>query len=439
MRLQAIALATLSWLTGMPPALEAQDPELPHADASKNAVTPLLRVEDLDALIRQCIGRFEASEGRTGRTLDLRPEGRFEFSEHGCLGASRYTGTSWWTSGSLTLQAEAEALVEDEPMQSSSRRFGPYVPVRCEDAIYLLEPDRLAEFCDAINSEGIEREDWSGRRPRRFLRREAPLGEPNAEGQLLMPADWSERVLPAPVSGRVVAFQPDGSASIDLGSVDGLRDGMQLTLHFVPNPDWAVPQGEPWYTTRLVRVREVSTHSSTIDPQLRKHAPLLGRIVTGRISTARPLPLELWRTTGRDRHLNYDPLPPLRGTSQEELERWTEQIRSTFSPGVPLEPELQAEFVDRLTPAFLNAIRGLHMGSSFDVSRVEAILSVWAGYRGQCIGERMLKLGWDPKFPPGTRDDIDDRITRIETFVMWWREMSADPQRLADFQRARKP
>ncbi|HZM01376.1 MAG TPA: hypothetical protein VFD43_14105, partial [Planctomycetota bacterium] len=152
-----------------------------------------------------------------------------------------------------------------------------------------------------------------------------------------------------------------------------------------------------------------------------------------------PLPLELWRSTASDPHLSIPPLAPLPGSSQADLDRWTAQIRDTFSPGVSIAEPLSPELLDALTPAFFNAMQGLDMSDGDDIRRASAILDVWHGYQARCSTKRLVRIEFDgdPGWDPDAR--TADRIWQVETFAMWWRDMSADPQRLADFRRGKSP
>ena len=435
---RAVVIAVVTGLLGGLGPAAALPQELPLP--AQGEVVPLRPepVSEATALEDDLVGRFLLGTGYTSWRIEIRPDGRFECLESGCVATHRYVGRVERDGEDLVLRSEASTdLRHDGGTVASSKTFGPYVPVRWGERLYLVGRDQGDEFCQAVNV-GSEPRSRSWGRGVEFILRDSDWDRA-AEGRPQVPAEWQGFLLPGPVIGRVTAVDPAGTATIDLGAADGLAAAMQLTLHFQRASDEGVADGQAWFTRTAVPVLDVEPGCARIVTRQSNPPPRVGDLVTGHIPVERPLPFEVWRAAGSTSRLTFDPLPPLPGTSADELERWTQQIKLTFSPGVPMERVLSARAVDELTPAFFNALRGLDMKSDSDVQRATAILEVWKAYRLRCPGQHGIRIDFTERSPTGWQADLASRIWQVETFVMWWREMSADPNRLADFQRGEAP
>jgi len=426
-----VVVAMLFWR--MPISSQAQELPQPKLTGA-TAATPLAPAVSAD----QVDGHFFCSDGYD-RQLDLELRvGRFILNRGSCTADIRYEGAIEWDGDGFVLTSETETdLRKTVPARASEKRFGPFVPVPWGERLYLVERDLADEYCSVINQGSEPRfVDWGSET--KFLLRDDDWNR-DAKGDPVVPEAWRHGLLPGPVVGHIVSVAPDGRAKLDLGLADGLREGTDLTLHFMTDADWAVPQGRPWFNHWLVRVENAQEHESTLAAMVNGKRPSVGQLVTGRIPTGPPLPLKLWRKAGEDTRLRFDPVPPLPTCSQELLDRWTAEIRDSLSPGRPIDGVLPVSSVDQMTPAFFNALRGLDMRSHFDVDKAQAILDVWKGYRSQCSDERNIKLELDEMPRMGPRCIVEERITKVETFVKWWREMTADPERFANYQRAQQP
>ena len=374
-------------------------------------------------------GSYRRGGGYGNTRLQIQIDGDFSLTRSGCTSSRRFRGRVRIQDGDLflTTSTVSDLRGEDGPV-ASDENFGPFVPVTWGDRLYLLEHQELDEFSAAVNA-GSEPSGSEWRQT--FMMRDGDWKRP-VEGLPRLPASRGRDVLAEPLVGHVVAVDPDGRAVIDLGSRCGVRPGMGLMLQMQRNDDWAVAEGAPWYFSWRATVVEVEQDSCVLET---KGGARRGQLVTARYPEDEPLPPGVWRTGGDDPRLSFDPLPPLSGTTADELDRLTARVKTTFSPGVPCERRLPPHEVDALTPAFLNALRGLDMSDEEDVRSASTILQVFRTYQSRCVTPRLIDLEF---VVDRTRDAdfaIAARIWQVETFVMWWREVSADPERLAAFQR----
>jgi hypothetical protein len=386
-------------------------------------------------------GVYSRGSAFTSTRLVINADGSAEWHDSGCTHATLYRGHLRSEAGVLHLEVTASVNERNADRAPALAEFDPVIPVKWGDRQYLISAAYFEYFCNAVNT-GLEPVQ-SGQR-RSYLLRESDE-QHEVEGLPDVPPAWRDRMLPAPVVGHVLSEEEDGSVTIALGRRDGVRAGMNLSVHHQPNSDWAVPQGGAWFYVSRLLVEAVEEATSTAkcsmsisDRAGRALRP--GQPVTGRIAE-KSLPLSAWRADQSDPRLTFEPLPPVLDVTGEQLAGWTASIRDTFSPGVALaESEEDATYwADALTPAFLNALRGLDMSEAGDVARASAIVAVWQGYLSRAGELRRLTIAVEPwAFPEdnGRGSRAAARITALETFVMWWRDMSADPTRFAAYRRA---
>jgi hypothetical protein len=96
----------------------------------------------------------------------------------------------------------------------------------------------MLSFCNAVNL-GLEpRTDIRGQFFLRRIREMTRAAPPPAKGAPGLPAPWEQFLLKRPLDGLLTAVVREGVVTINLGSEDGIRVGMELWV------DEAKPFGE---------------------------------------------------------------------------------------------------------------------------------------------------------------------------------------------------
>lgn len=177
--------------------------------------------------------------------LELRADGRFEFSWYGCLGEyDRNTGPYHVEKGRVVLFPEKPNIREG--FQGTPTRF---FPVPWGERLYLVEDERILEFCNAINQ---------GQEPRRkvhgmvYLRRgdeKKPVS-----GRPVLPKVWRDYLLETPLEGKVIDALGNRGV-VNLGKKHGLKVGMVLTDR--------ADENRPYVQLRVTEVMEESAKVET--------------------------------------------------------------------------------------------------------------------------------------------------------------------------------
>jgi hypothetical protein len=176
--------------------------------------------------------------------LSILPDGRYSFVSSGC------TGVHHRESGFVRAEDGQYVLSPSEPSEPSIKRN--FVLIGWGQRHYLIPPDEMQEFRDAIIEGREPREDAHGR----FYIR-LPIAA--ADGLPDSPPAWADALREGLLLGRVTEVSAQGiakvgRATVKLGAKEGLRDGDVLTVQ---------RQG-PSYVRRLFVV-SVAEHACVAD------------------------------------------------------------------------------------------------------------------------------------------------------------------------------
>jgi hypothetical protein len=163
-------------------------------------------------------------------SLALAPESGFVFSWHGCLGLYDLNyGDVAFTNGAVKLLFKYPNKQEGFKGIASE-----LLPVRWGRRHYLIAVDRIVDFTNAINA-GTE--PSSGRSESFLLRR----GDENraVAGRPTLPDEFLSYILAEPIKAKISSVEQTRVEQscrityvrIDMGSVEGLKQGMELYVH----------------------------------------------------------------------------------------------------------------------------------------------------------------------------------------------------------------
>ncbi|APW61578.1 hypothetical protein [Paludisphaera borealis] len=177
-----------------------------------------------------------ASRGRNWR-LSILPDGRYSFVWSGCLGVyHRESGSVIPVTGYLVLSPVKQ-------IEPRIKRI--FLPIRWGSRSYLIPPESLQEFCDAIINGDEPRHETEASR---FY----ALGlNVRVDGVPELPEPWAAYLRESAVFGAIVEATEGGRVRGDVGSADGLRIGSVLTVQ---------GRGDR-YRSRKLRVVAVDEHS----------------------------------------------------------------------------------------------------------------------------------------------------------------------------------
>jgi len=139
--------------------------------------------------------------------------------------------------------------------------------------------------------------------------------------------------------------------------------------------------------------------------------------------------------------LDFEPVPPLEGTTQEQLDEWTALVRSYFledpSPRTAKRLRTQLEQLDIVdaTPAFLNAIRGVDISKPLQIRNVWRLVEHWQEEQGG-----VLKFYFEGETSRDSKVDRNKRIIAIVGrgdepggWLGWWLGKKDDPQKIEKY------
>lgn len=192
------------------------------ASRSRNA-----SLEDGSITFKELIGEYYYGDGLGANcTLKLVKNGDFSFAWHGCLGlyATNYGGAKL-TNGLLILAPR-------KPNQDFGTSIA-FFPLRWGTRVYLVATNKLVDFCNCINDGSEPRVQCYGSH---YLR-EKDWDKP-VSGRPEIPVPWAEYLISKPIKGEIVYLVNNNEAWINIGSDNGLREGMTLTA-WKSNP-WTV-------------------------------------------------------------------------------------------------------------------------------------------------------------------------------------------------------
>lgn len=138
--------------------------------------------------------------------------------------------------------------------------------------------------------------------------------------------------------------------------------------------------------------------------------------------------------TPRDPVIAIAPLPPVPGTTEEQLAEWSALVRELYieDPSPKVMKKLKAQLAELdivdLTPAFVNAMIGLDMSNAIDIRNGGKLVDDWSHRQG-----RVLKFFFDLDASRVSQVDINKRVIVIEGWRTAFEKYTADPARLEKY------
>jgi hypothetical protein len=193
--------------------------------------------------LRDTSGHFERRWGQGFATLDILPDGRFAWTASGCWSYEKEYGFAKVVDGALRL----------EPIPRGGHEVNPYIldplyPIKWDKCTFLLAERQILEFCNTINQGPDPRTQITDDFYHQDQWRENEL-----EGLPVLPAEWNTYLLKNPVSATITQVGPDGSATINRGSQDGIKKGMHLKAHGVKGDEY------PYREVEIIAVEDRSS------------------------------------------------------------------------------------------------------------------------------------------------------------------------------------
>jgi hypothetical protein len=191
-------------------------------------------------------------------SLMLTPDGHFIRTVESATGTWGYEGSVEWKGDVLHLPRSPEIVGRGiiDPEAEGSYRM-----IEWGDRTYLIEDLYMLRFCNAVNAGAEPREEPEGG----YFRRNGDWLE-SASGPPGVPAPWTEMLLGSHLQGRIEELAADGGAWVGLGASDGLRPGMLLTLHDVPESQRFIDLGAPPTRQVTIELVTIEAHRSLIRP-----------------------------------------------------------------------------------------------------------------------------------------------------------------------------
>lgn len=189
------------------------------SDAAPKPCREADAMPDLNVGLEKVAGSYYLGDGLAANlTLVIKPTGTFTYHASGCL--------------RTYADVEARAFMRNRMLMLASGKSGSqgsetrFLPVRWGERLYLIEPERIVGFANAINAGYEPRTTAQGV----FYLRSGDFNKPVA-GLPKLPAAYREYLLARPVEARVVRLsgpEEDPTFELDAGRGQGLRPGMRL-------------------------------------------------------------------------------------------------------------------------------------------------------------------------------------------------------------------
>jgi hypothetical protein len=170
-------------------------------------------------------------------SLALAPESGFVFSWHGCLGLYDLNyGEVASTNGTVRL------LFRYPNDRKGFQGIAPeLLPVRWGERRYLIPTDSIVRFANAINAGTEPSSLFGGRSPYFLLRRGDE--KKKISGQPSLPDEYMRYILKDPIKAKISSVNESHvqqsrritSITLDVGSADGLMQGMELHIQSPSN------------------------------------------------------------------------------------------------------------------------------------------------------------------------------------------------------------
>jgi hypothetical protein len=165
-------------------------------------------------------GRYRSRWGNSALDVWLLPGGRYSRAGAGNFNYLRDCGHVALVRGELQFLPVPQGDRGVEELRE--RRL---VPVPWGARRYLIEPDAMASFCDAVNQGREPRQSSAGL----FLLRDGDW-RIGTKGLPDVPLEWRARLLGAPLAGAVVECVGEHRARINVGSKDGVYDELTFEV-----------------------------------------------------------------------------------------------------------------------------------------------------------------------------------------------------------------
>jgi hypothetical protein len=194
---------------------------LPAGDWDRNHRFPPPRADARVSFLRYAAEYYRGDGLGWRRNLALRVDGVYSLIESGC------TGVHDRESGYV---ADLDGLLSLTPTNlTEKKRPRVFHPVRWGPRVYLIEPDKMEAFCEAIRA---------GEEPRKEIRGAFYMGWdldqrsefPRVDGLPELPGEWVGFLRERVQTGSIVEVMPNHRLRIDLGREQGVSVGDQFAV-----------------------------------------------------------------------------------------------------------------------------------------------------------------------------------------------------------------
>ncbi len=206
----------------------------PAAVAASAARTKEIRRELRNLRSHDWAGEYYFGDGLgVNVSLASAPEGGFVFSWQGCLGLYDLNyGDVSFSDGKINLLPKYPNTRNGFEGMATE-----LLPVHWGERHYLIPADHVVEFTNAINA-GTEPSSLFGGRSGRFLLRRGDEKK-TVNGQPSIPDQYLAYLLPEPIKSKISSVEQTivqqsrriTSVKLDVGSAEGLKQGMELFVH----------------------------------------------------------------------------------------------------------------------------------------------------------------------------------------------------------------
>jgi hypothetical protein len=165
--------------------------------------------------LAEIAGEYVRSGRFDGRHLSILPDGRYSYFYRCCTGVGdREAGYA---------QRLGDTYLLSPTVANESKLERSFLPIRWKDRLYLIEPERMYEFCIAI----IDGDEPGNDGYENFYLR-SPIVP--VDGVPDLPEHWAMFLKQNLVIGRIVKIMEGGRVKIDLGSAKGIATGHVLAV-----------------------------------------------------------------------------------------------------------------------------------------------------------------------------------------------------------------
>jgi hypothetical protein len=190
----------------------------PGSDFDTTPRYPSSAVAGVD--LSRVAGDYYQGNGRRNWFLSVLPDGRYSFVSKGCVGILlREPGHATEVDGHIVLTPEKA---------NDSKYPRKWLPIRWGERTYLLWPDELPRFCEAILDGSEPRNELHGNNYLNNLGR--------ADGLPELPEEWLAKMRARLTTGKILEASEEGSwAKVALGRRQGVKVGDRLRLQGFPH------------------------------------------------------------------------------------------------------------------------------------------------------------------------------------------------------------